>query len=302
MVSVIVPVFNAANFIHRSVESIINQSYNDLEIILINDGSTDNTIELLNAYAEKDNRIRVIDQDNIGVAATRNVGLKNAKGEFILFIDSDDWLELDAIERLIEKMDNDTDIVFCSFDNANVPAEVIINESLKIEKWNREKQQLEFMRHQQMTGMLWNKLIRNCIIKDVKFDETVGYGEDAQFLWAILKNSRQMVVSNEVLYHHVLEDSSISHLSFSEKKYTAIPMWEAINVEVEQNYFYLNQLAKERLLAQSIFSLYEINKSNYNNKDNIKKLKLIIRNNIVYLLKAKTISNKMKIYGLVVML
>ena len=301
-VSVIIPAYNARSFIDRCLCSVLNQTYSALQIIAINDGSTDNTLDVLNAYAQKDSRILVIDQDNIGVAATRNVGLENAKGEYILYIDSDDWIERDAIEKLVFGMNEDIDIVFCAFDNAKDGENSEHSASSSTEVWDNGRQLLEFMRHKVMTGMLWNKLIRRSITEGIRFDEAVGYAEDAQFLWAILKKSRNMLVTDEILYHHVLEDSSISHLSFSDNKYTAIPVWEEISREVESNYPQLNDLAKERLLAQAIFSLYEISKCDYNDKEKIKYMKRIIRRNFSYLLKSKGISKKMKLYGLYAML
>ena len=92
-ISVIVPIFNVEKYLKECLESIINQTFKDIEIICINDGSTDNSLDILNQYAEKDNRIKVITQSNQGLSAARNTGIKYANGEYISFIDSDDYID-----------------------------------------------------------------------------------------------------------------------------------------------------------------------------------------------------------------
>ena len=96
IISVIIPVYNVENYIEKCLNSIVNQTYNNLEIIIIDDGSTDNSIAIAEKIAENDKRIRIISQVNQGVSSARNLGLDNASGEYILFIDSDDWLDLET--------------------------------------------------------------------------------------------------------------------------------------------------------------------------------------------------------------
>ena len=111
-----------------------------------------------------------------------------------------------------------------------------------------------------------------------------------------------MVVTNEILYHHVLEDTSISHLSFSEKKYSAIPMWEEINKDVEREFPELLGLARERLMCAAIFSLYEAKKCGYKDKSHIVHMRKIARKYIRSFLKSTNISKKFKIYAIAVCL
>ena len=111
-ISVIIPVFNVETFLEECLNSIINQSFNDIEIICINDGSTDNSLEILKIYVSEDQRIKVINQKNSGQGFARKVGLKNANGNFILFLDSDDFLELNALELLYNNIQsNQSDVV-----------------------------------------------------------------------------------------------------------------------------------------------------------------------------------------------
>ena len=318
MVSVIVPVYNAQQYLRRCLDSIVGQSYRDIEIVLVDDGSTDQSPALLQSYKNLDDRIRLYRQENRGVAAARNTGLAHAGGDFLLYVDADDWIEKYAIEDLVSLMDAKTDIVLCDSDQAREPGDIREashhsdgdeGESANqrrhafhgnMELWGRDRQLFEFMKHQRLSGMLWNKLIRRSITEGIYFNESTGYGEDAEFLWKVLQRSRQMVVTDKVLYHHVMEDGSISHLSFSDRKYSAIPMWEAINREVEQEYPDLLPLARERLMCAAVFSLYEARQCRYQNKEQIAHMRAIARKYLMTFLKSPNVSRKFKLYAVAV--
>lgn len=299
IVSIIVPIYNAENFLNRCLDSIVNQTYNNLEIILINDGSADNSLKIMQNYRDIDQRIKCISQENKGVSATRNVGLKHAAGDFILFIDADDWIELNMVEKMLNLFESktDIDIVFCSSDNAENQNDVIKVENLEVEIWDNNTQIKEFLMHKKMTGMLWNKLIRRKLFDNILFDEEVGYGEDAQALWKVIKKTRCMAVTNEKLYHHVIEISSISHQGYSEVKFSAIKVWEEIKADVVRDFSTYLCLVNVRLATSAILRLRE---SRLNNNIDIKSkkyLKTKVREFYVDLMKSKSTSVKMKLYA-----
>lgn len=297
MVSVLVPAYNAEKTIKRCIDSIICQTYYNIELIVVDDGSSDETLSILSDYSKRDNRIVIKSQSNQGVASARNACLKEANGDYILYVDADDWIESNMIQRMVDLIGN-ADIVLCGNDNSETPDNVSFVPKVQIECWDQQKQMLEFMKHKRMTGMLWNKLIRRKIANGIWFDEKTGFGEDAQFLWQILKRSKKMIITNEILYHHVLEENSISHLNFSDKKYSAIPMWEDINKEVEKKYPELRELAIERLMCATVFSLYEIRSSEYRNVKNIKHMRSIVRKNIFKFIQSNNVSLKFKLYAM----
>ncbi len=299
MVSIIVPIYNSENYIDRCLKSILGQTYEDLEIVLVNDGSTDRSKEILEQYAAKDERIKIVSQKNQGVAAARNTGLDNVTGDYILYVDSDDWIEKNMLERMIAAVEDDSDIAFCGFDQAKSQEEVTIAPvQVKYEVWDHNQQLLEFMKHKRMTGMLWNKLIKKNLTDGIQFDEQVGFGEDAQFLWQVLKRSKKMIVTNEVLYHHVMDENSISHLNFSDKKYSAIPMWEGINREVDKDYPELKKLARERLMCAAVFSMYEARGCRYQNATQIQHMRAVTRKNILGFVRSHNVSFKFKLYAI----
>lgn len=296
MISILIPAYNSEKTIKRCLDSVLMQTVQDIEIIVINDGSRDSTLTILQEYAEKDKRIRIVNQPNRGVAVARNMALQDASGEYILYIDADDWIEPDMVQKMLT-LAADADIVFCGHDYAETPNEVKHTAKIEVEEWNQQRQQLEFMKHKRMAGMLWNKLIRRNLTENVFFNEKTGYGEDAEFLWKILKRSRRMIVTNEILYHHVLEMSSISHLAFSEKNYSAIPMWEAINEEVERDYPELLSLARERLMSEAVYCGREMKKTGYQNDEHQKHILEIVRANIIAFLRSPRVSKRMKLYA-----
>ena len=114
MISVIIPVYNSASFLDKCISSVLSQSYSDFELLLINDGSTDNSVEICDHYAQKDSRVRVIHKANGGVSSARNIGLDQAKGEWVTFVDSDDWVHEDFLKKRYElAVTEDADVVYC---------------------------------------------------------------------------------------------------------------------------------------------------------------------------------------------
>ena len=119
MISVIVPVYNVENYLDRCIASIVSQSYKELEIILVDDGSSDSSGSICDEWAKKDNRILVLHQNNAGVSSARNAALRIAKGDFIAFVDSDDYIDKNMYSLLLSSADNETDICVCGFNTVS---------------------------------------------------------------------------------------------------------------------------------------------------------------------------------------
>lgn len=302
-ISVLIPAYNAETFLKRCMDSVLQQTYPHLEVVIVNDGSKDGTLSLCRQYAAADPRVRVIDQENRGVAATRNTALEAVSGDYILFVDADDWIERDMIEKMLYAIQKtkDADIAFCKHDFADRVNDVDrSSDTHQREVWDQTQQQLEFMKHSRMTGMLWNKLIRSSLFASVRFDPSVGYGEDAQALWRVLKHSRNMVVLDETLYHHVMEAQSISHQSYSSKKFSSIKMWKEIEQDVLENYPQWKALVQERQVANATYLCFEMRSSHYKNKSEKQAMRRVIQQNLTVLVKSNGLSAKMKLYALAV--
>lgn len=147
MITVIIPVYNSATFLDKCISSVLSQSYNDFELLLINDGSTDNSGEICDHYAQKDSRVKVIHKGNGGVSSARNIGLDQAKGEWITFVDSDDWVHEDFLKKRYElAIAEDADVVYCDLELVYVgrreychAAEIDPKEDSQVNCWIRSK-------------------------------------------------------------------------------------------------------------------------------------------------------------------
>lgn len=185
-VSIIVPVYNVANYLIECVDSILGQTFSDFELILVNDGSTDKSLDICRKYEAKDSRIRVVDKQNGGVSSARNAGIDRAKGEYITFVDSDDLIKIDYLENLVNALNIDTDLVqsgIIFFDNAS--GREIGQEELPVHNKlfrNAPGDCLLIATMPLITSPV-SKLYRTSILRenDIRFDESFSYGEDRDF-------------------------------------------------------------------------------------------------------------------------
>lgn len=182
LISVIIPVYNTAEYLPRCLESVLNNTYRNLEVICINDGSKDNSIEVLNAYAQKDSRIRVIDQENAGVSAARNRGLDEATGEYIAFVDSDDWIHRQYFETL-HGFATKTNSVIVECD-----AQYVSEEQPDQEIEPADVPFLLQTAEQMLSGEIpvWGKLYHVQLLDTIRFTPNVHLGEDILFNLEVL--------------------------------------------------------------------------------------------------------------------
>ena len=210
-VSVIVPIYNAEKYIKKCVESILNQSLKEIELILVNDGSTDASYSICQTYAEKDKRIVLLDQVNAGVSVARNNGLNVAKGKYIEFVDADDYIESDTIEILYKRaVKSNSDTVI--FGIKNVYSD---NESFTDVK-DEDYTLTEFLKHygeyisNAIIGATWNKLYRRELIEGVRFIEGKRYNEDLFFNLDALKKCKIISLHQGVHYNYIHNADSVT--------------------------------------------------------------------------------------------
>ena len=208
LISIIVPVYNVEKYLPQCIESIINQTYQDLEIILINDGSTDNCPQICNEYSERDDRIIVIHQKNGGAASARNAGLRIAKGDYLAFVDSDDYLELDAYERMMALMlSYEADIIHCAFRNV-FPDKQVDRLSSYSEEVYTVQQYLSRYATDWMCALIWNKLYRRCLFSGIYFEE--GHLIDDEFFtYQGVMNAERIVYAPIIVYNYRMRASSV---------------------------------------------------------------------------------------------
>lgn len=207
-ISVVIPVYNASCYLHRCIESVLSQSYKDFELILVDDGSTDDSGVKCDKYASLDNRIHVIHQKNAGAGAARNAGLTKALGDYIVFIDSDDMILQGYFEALSK---HNEDVVFINVDNINEEGKLVNREYMS----DFKHFPVDKILRSQMTGKIpWGgvrKCVKNIIIKE----HNIGYshhrvGEEAIYSYQVLRNANTVGFIDQVCYCYMLRDDSLS--------------------------------------------------------------------------------------------
>lgn len=223
-VSIIVPVYNASTTLCRCIDSILAQTFTDFELLLINDGSKDNSGVICDEYVAKDARVRVIHKENGGVSSARNLGLDNAKGEWIAFVDSDDWVAVGYIKNLYSHATDNIDLV------VSFPTYIYNDGSSKIPKYkemrvcehNFEKIFVEHSMHQNTSP--WSKLFRKQLIEEnnIRFCEEMHIGEDLLFLYNFMLVSIRMYISpdTDYMYSYDVATSLTKRVNSFKSEYT----------------------------------------------------------------------------------
>lgn len=227
LISIIVPVFNVEKYLSVCLDSLIGQTYSNIEILCVNDGSQDHSIDILEEYAQKDSRIKIISQENRGISAARNAGLAHASGDYVMFVDSDDWIDLDTCEKALQE---NADVVFWSYFREyaeyNLETQLYGNQIIR---WDAGTiTQL----HRRMVGLsgqelsnpaqtdslitLWGKLYKSDILKGIEFVDTRLIGsEDTLFNIATFFDVESAAYLPDVHYHY----RKTNQVSFTSGKY-----------------------------------------------------------------------------------
>lgn len=268
LISVIIPVYNAEKFINRAVQSVLMQTYKEIEVIIVDDGSSDESTSVCASI--DDVRIKVIRQENAGPAQARNTGLEHAKGEFICFLDADDYLEPNYIEMLYTGIQH-ADISVCGYnvisEHSEIcrPEEGIVTSSVAVNSVLHQKA---------VSGYLWNKMFRKSMILDnnLHFMPSIFIGEDLLFVLSYLSFAVDAVFIKEALYNYTYIGTSISH-NIDNRKLTLLDAYsEAYTIFDDERY-------RENILSLYMahyLTFYEL----LDNKDLIKrKLKEFITTN-----------------------
>lgn len=305
-ISIIVPVYNLEDYLPKCVDSILAQSFTNFELILVNDGSTDRSGEICDAYASIDHRVKVIHQKNGGVASSRNTGLEVAQGEYIGFVDNDDYINETMLELLYKNaVDHSSDIVVCDF--------LSVNEGKRIESKNvdadyrvRHYNNIEAL-HQLYTVnnvtfvVPWNKLYKKYLFDDIKY-KVGSINDDENIVHELLFHSHKITYIQMELYYYVQRIGSQmdSNASFHIKKLDAVYAFS------DREFFFREVKEKElhdkalKQYMERFFRYYYMTKTNIPNTD--KELRLLKRTfdkTLIYLLRHHGISWKQKFMCLV---
>ncbi len=285
LVSVIIPVYNAESFLERALLSVLNQTYNDLEIILVDDGSKDNSPAMCDDFAKKDKRVKVIHQENAGPSAARNKGIEVAKGKYIEFLDADDYISANCIEKMVESI-GASDLVVCGYH--------YVTQSGAVQYAFEKKEVLNFRNNcskffDMVKKVLFNSPCNKLLKKDLitkGFDEKYFIGEDTIFNTEYFKNCQMVTIIPDVLYYYdFTNQTSILHTKIrSEEDFKQY--WDTLYNFCDEYFnnedylFYINGLYIKASMSQIISTAIKQNLSfkeykqlfkQYRNTEKIKK-------------------------------
>ena len=281
LISVIVPVYNVEDYLEECINSILSQTYTNLEILIVDDGSTDNSLAILQQFSQRDSRITIFTKENGGLSSARNYAIDRANGKYFTFIDSDDYIEENYIEYLMKSLtDNEADIsIVNSYHMINGKRKDIINNDGSVSIFSR-RGVLEKMysKENDFIGILQSaqgKLYKKKLFNNIRYPLGKKY-EDAFTTYKLYLNSKKIVYTNIALYAYRIREGSILRSGYSLSNLDVLEMFEErINI-LESNgydtktdrYYFCNKLLKERVLL-SIHS-FNVNK----NRELIEKYKI----------------------------
>ena len=269
MISIIIPIYNVESYLPRCIDALLSQSFQDFELILVDDGSPDHCGEICEQYAVKDTRIKVLHKQNGGLSDARNAGLRVASGEYIAFVDSDDWVAADFLKLLYETMQKTgADIVECnvlktsdetvlqaapSSAETEAAASDVSAPGSAVSCYNTEQALRELICDGIFRQTVWNKLYRRACLKNIFF-EVGKTNEDEFWTYQVFGRAKQIVKVDLALYYYFQRPGSIMQTSYSVKRLDALEAKAARQKYIEEQFPALGPLAKRNLVASCIYA------------------------------------------------
>ena len=299
LISVIVPVYNLENYIERCLKSIQNQTYSNIEIIVVDDGSKDDSWNVINRIAKEDNRVIPIHKENGGVSSARMLGLANANGEWIGFVDGDDEIEEDMYEVLINNaFEYDADISHCGYKLIFNDGRITSFYDTKVKKiQDNTTGVIDLLEGDLIEPGLCNKLYKKSLFEDIELDTNIKINEDLLLNYYLFKNSQLSIFEDLTKYHYLIRDNSASRSKLNDYKiYDPIRVKEVILNDADDEYKSTAQKVFLRTLIYVYNSLI-INEGDFVNDK--KKIRKMIFSNRCY---CSLLNSKLKIMTNMIML
>lgn len=280
-VSVIIPVYNCEDKLGRTIDSVLNQSYKNLQLILIDDGSKDNSSSICDKYALKDSRVEVVHQNNTGASYARNMGLEKVRGEYVAFVDADDMVSEFYIEGLLySAMITNTkistcDAFYCTENDYEVQSvNEIVPQTVKVVDYNF----METWSH----ATVWGALFHKSLLINLKFDTSISVGEDSLFFASALVKCDEVSYVTNKLYYYFIYDNSLSHGVYNEKRLTEFVAWKRINNIVGKRSNILNTSSRARMVQHAIERYKEVLRQDKVDNRILDRLREIVQENKKY--------------------
>ena len=304
LVSIIIPVYNAEKYLERCLESVINQTYKNLEIILIDDGSKDSSGDICDNYVKIDKRIKVYHKQNGGLSSARNMGLMKAKGSYIYFLDSDDTIDKVCIDEMYNaSIDNQCDIVISPYINIKEGAEKPYFKTSNSKSMNVKDTLKEMLLSNYFDVSACGKLYKKNIVNNIEFP--IGMlCEDNGTTYKFIMEAKKIYYINKPFYKYYINSNSIMTGEFNFKKYDLITLTDSMCKEIEKKYKELSEdCFRRKVYSRLSFLRQALISKNVNKKDNrIIESKTFIKANYRRIMSSKVIPRRDKIASFILML
>lgn len=283
-ISLIIPVYNTEKYLERCIESVLQQTYTEWELILVDDGSTDRSGTICDSYRDKDSRIKVLHNDNQGPAASRADGLMEAKGSLVMFVDSDDWLDTSMLQVMYDQMEESgAAIVCCIFKDIDSEGKVSHPQMFYLPKIDcyTVKDCIYHIHHtRHLTGSPCTKLFRRELFEGIDFHSQVTIGEDYAMIVQLVEKAERVRIIPQELYYRFVRKGSISHGGYTERHRLAFDHYMRIRKELTEKY---PNLSSDIVAFHTEYEMAVITamcRNDHYDKEVICKLKKDLRNNM----------------------
>lgn len=225
-ISIVVPVYNTEYYLRECLDSILSQTFQDFEVLLVNDGSKDKSGEICDEYVQRDSRFKVIHKQNEGVSAARNDAIDEAKGEFIGFIDSDDFVSCKMYERFVQIAESEkADIIM-----SEAPIDNNISTSIPcLYKYDNKQARFEFFKVGKVRPSLWLGIFKRTLFQSVRFPENIHHWEDFAFIAVLVSRSSKVVVTNERFYYYRVREGSATQSPLNPKQLSSLLIYDYLD-------------------------------------------------------------------------
>lgn len=279
LISVIVPVYKVEKYLRRCIDSILAQTYENIEVLLIDDGSPDQSGSICDDYQAKDSRVRVFHKENGGVSSSRNLGLREAKGDYIGFVDADDYISPEMYQSLLNLIEqNNADIAICGYQKE-------IDKD-KFEPYWKDKVQISLDQNEMISNLLTNHyytcavcsmLFRKSFISNIAFDERIKHNEDLLYIYEAMKLAEKAMYISEPYYYYCTTDGSATTSGFSDAMMDVVYVSEYILEDIKNRIPELYSLERREFVRNNIICATSASQNGYSNQEHIKRIQKNIR-------------------------
>lgn len=296
LISIIVPVYNVEQYLEKCVDSIVNQTYKNLEIILVDDGATDSSGKLCDELAKIDNRIKVYHKENGGLSDARNYGVERATGDYIGFVDSDDYIDAEMYEKLYEAIKKENvDVVECNLKIIYPDRVELFTEQKYYNVYTKQEYLEEYLKIEKIFGSACVRLIKSDIAKKLKFPVGKLY-EDTYYAYDLIEKVDRYVIMNNPYYNYLMRENSITNTKFNPRIFDLIEIVEKFRKTTYENYPGLKEAADCRKMYAYFSVLNSILlEENYRDNEYYSEILSYFKRNYISLLKNKYINRNRKL-------